>query len=320
MRIIYIGTLAPAIDGWWHDLIDTGSTHNTHVMALRGDVEKWDQASELRRCNPLMWHYPESRKVLLAERDAARSDTRLKSQFLSFRCNRPSGDENQMALTLSDWLAVEAREQGAREGRPIVGADLGGNRSWSAAVAWWPSGLVDAVAVAPGIPSLDDQERRDRAVPGSYRKLADLGLLRMAEGLRVVPPAQLWRMVLEQWGKPQFLIVDRFRLADLQDAVKNGARIEPRVTNWSEASADIRALRKYAKDGPMSVVPSAALLIAASLSVAQVKADTNGNFRMVKRSSNNASRDDVAMALTLAAGAFSRKPVRTGIRSLGHAG
>ena len=33
------------------------------------------------------------RKRLLVERDAARLDSRLKARFLSFRLNRPSGDE-----------------------------------------------------------------------------------------------------------------------------------------------------------------------------------------------------------------------------------
>ena len=37
----------------------------------------------------------------------------------------------------------------------------------------------------------------------------------------------------------------------------------------------------------------------------------------MKRGSNNMARDDVAQALTLGAGAFDRKPVNQGIRSLG---
>ena len=68
------------------------------------------------------------------------------------------------------------------EGRPIVGADLGGGRAWSAAVAVWRNGRVEALAVAPGIPDLPEQERRDRVPTGTYRKLLNTGALRVADG------------------------------------------------------------------------------------------------------------------------------------------
>ena len=49
----------------------------------------------------------------------------LKARFLSFRLNRPSGDESEVLLTVSDWERVIARDAPEREGRPIVGVDLG---------------------------------------------------------------------------------------------------------------------------------------------------------------------------------------------------
>ena len=79
------------------------------------------------------------------------------------------------------------------------------------------------------------------------------------------------------------------------------------MTRWSESSEDIRALRKMAKDGPLSVDPGSAPLLEASLAVASVKNDSSGNVRLQKRGSNNTSRDDVAAALTLGAGAHQRR-------------
>ena len=95
-------------------------------------------------------------------------DSRLKGRFLSFRLNLPSGDESEVLLTVTDWERVTAREVPEREGRPIVGVDLGGGRAWSAAVAVWGNGRVEARAVAPGLPDLEEQERRDRVAPGTY--------------------------------------------------------------------------------------------------------------------------------------------------------
>ena len=214
MKILYIGTWAPATSGWWHDLVADGSHGNTFVMARQGNVEKWDQASEIRRCNPLMWHYPESRRVLLQERNAAQADSRLAARFKSFRLNAPSQDESQTLLTVQDWQHVVAREPTEADGRPIVGIDCGGSRAWSAAVCVYPSGLIDAVAVSAGIPDIEAQERRDRVSPNTYAKLVDLGLLRTATGLRVPPISLLWETILERWGKPTNVVCDRFRLDD----------------------------------------------------------------------------------------------------------
>ena len=305
LRVVYIGTLAPATGGWWHDLIADGSNGSAYVQALEGDPNKWDQWGEIRRCNPLTAISADFRRKLLEERDAARRDSRLKARFLSYRLNVPTGDESTMLLTVDDWERMAARPVPDREGRPIVGVDLGGGRAWSAAVAVWKNGRVEALACAPGIPGLDEQERRDRVPKGTYKALVASGGLRVAEGLRVQPPSELWRAVRDVWGAPEVVICDRFRLGELQDCV-NGTPVVPRVSRWSEAAFDIRALRKLAADGPLTVAEPSRLLLAASLSVALVKNDDQGNVRLAKNGSNNTARDDAAAALVLVAGAYTR--------------
>ena len=320
MRTVFIGTLAPSMSGWWHDLIADGSGGTTYVQALQGKVEAWDTWAEIRRCNPLTAISSDFRKRLLVERDDARVDSRLKARFLSFRLNRPSGDESEVLLTVADWERVIARDVPEREGRPIVGVDLGGGRAWSAAVALYPNGRVEARAVAPGIPNIESQELRDRVPAGTYSKLYDMGQLEIAEGLRVQPPAAMWDLIRATWGKPQLIVLDRFRLAEFEDAVKRGARLEPRVSRWSESSFDIRSLRQMALDGPLAVDADSQALLATSLSQAMVKSDDAGNTRLVKKGNNNTSRDDVAQGLVLAAGALARKPETASVRSLGLVG
>ncbi len=307
LRVLYIGTLAPqGIPGtWWGDMIDAGSTGSVYVQALRGDVKKWDKASEIRRCNPLMWKYADSRKVLFDERDAARRDSRLRARFKSYRLNVPTSDSAVMLLKPEDWDSVLSRDVAQRTGQPIVGVDLGGGRSWSSAVALWPSGRIEAVAVCPGIPGLDAQEKRDRVPRGLYRSLAAGGRLRVAEGLRIPPVGMLVDMAVSEWGTPKVIISDRFRLPDLKDAIPP-CPLSPRVTRWSEAGADIRDLRKLALDGPLSCEPASRDLVTASLAVAMVRNDDQGNCRLVKKTSDNSARDDVAAALVLAAGALGR--------------
>ena len=80
MRTVFIGTLAPSMGGWWHDLIADGSNGSTYVQALQGKVEAWSTWAEIRRCNPLTAISGDFRKRLLVERDAARVDSRLKGK------------------------------------------------------------------------------------------------------------------------------------------------------------------------------------------------------------------------------------------------
>ena len=308
MKVVYIGTLAPAENGWWHDLIKAGSKDGVYVQALQGDPEKWDQWKEIKRCNPLTKISAAFRKRLLLERNEARGDSRLKARFLSYRLNVPSQDDERMLVDADDFKVMMNRETPEREGQPIVAIDLGGGRSWSAATAIWENGRVECLALAPGLPDLAGQEKRDHVAKGLYQRLCDKGLLTVDEGLRQQRPIALWDAVTEAWGYPCLVICDRFRLGELQDAIGNDAPVEPRVTQWSESSFDIRALRRGIGDGPFKVSEESQPLMIASLAVAHVKSDDAGNVRLVKRGSNNTSRDDVAAAFTLAAGAWERSP------------
>ena len=323
LKLILCGTLGPMATGaghWWWDLVHDGTKGRTHVQLFQGEAATWDKWPTIQKANPLIGLDAHTRKVILEERDAARGDSRLRARFQTYRLNRPSGDDSEVLLTVEDWKRVTAREVPEREGRPIVGIDLGGGRAFSAACALYSNGRVECKAVAPGIPDLEEQERRDRVSAGTYGKLYDLGQLEIAENLRVQPPAQLWDLIRATWGQPQLIVLDRFRLAEFEDAVGNKVKLEPRVSRWSEAAFDIRALRQMALDGPMAVDLDSQALLSTSLSTATIKADDAGSFRLVKKGTNNTARDDVAAALVLAAGALARKPEPPTVRSLGLVG
>ena len=305
LRVILLGTLAPSSAGWWHDLVKAGSTGSVYVQALRGDPAKWDSWAEIKRCNPLTAISSTFRAKLKQERDAARRDSRLKARFLSYRLNVPSGDESTMLLTVDDYEAMTSRAVPERVGRPIVAVDLGSSRAFSAAVSLYENGRVEARALCPGLPSIEDQERRDLVPAGTYQSLCDAGVLVPAVGLRVPPAKLLVTLIKETWGTPSSRICDRFRLADLYDAGVP-CRVIPRVTRWSESAADIRSLRAHVKDGPFSISPDSRSLLQASLSVATVRSDDAGSVRLIKKGTNNTSRDDIAQALVLASGLFER--------------
>ena len=310
LRVVLIGTLAPAVSGFWHDLVDAGSNRTTYVQSLKGNPKKWDQWSEIRKANPLTAISAPFRAKLIEERDAAKRDSRLKARFLSYRLNVPTGDESTMLLTVEDFESMAKRAVPPRIGKPLVAVDLGGSRAWSAALALYQNGRLEARALAPGLPTISAQEDRDLVPRGTYERLRASGTLHIAEGLRVPKVSTLIEIITSTWGRPASIICDRFRLDELRDS---GVRCQvvPRVTRWSESSFDIRSLRSKVKDGPFAVEAGSRSLLAASLAVAMVKNDDAGSVRLIKRDTNNTARDDVAAALTLAAGAFVRSVERT---------
>ena len=314
LKVVMIGTLGPMATQsghWWYDLIHAGTTGSTYVSFYQGDLDTWDKWATIRKANPLIGLDAHTRKVVLEERDNARKDSRLRARFLTYRLNIPSQDSAAMLLSVDDWRKIRRREVPEREGRPVVALDVGENRSWCAAVAMFSNGRTEARALAPGLPSLSEQERRDHVPKGSYTRLHEAGILELAEGLHVPPPAQLWAMVRDTWGKPREIVCDRFKLKHLEDVIKN-VKIDARVSQWSSASYDVHSLRKLARDGPLSVDVESRPLVEASLGVAMVENDRSGSCRMVKRGTHNEARDDIAYALHLIAGLYERQPFSKG--------
>ena len=310
-RLVLIGTRALAENGsWWPSMLDGGSGPGTHVTVLSApDDEPWDSWHTIRRVNPLVMHNASLRGTILRERDDARRDPSQRPAFEAYRLNRQVEVYKDMLVSADAWRRVEARPVPEREGRPIVGLDLGAERSWSAAWAAWPNGRSEAYAVCPGIPDLAERERQDAQPRGLYRKLEADGVLIVDDGVRVSRPATLIAHLVEVGINPKVIYADRFVIGSLKDAVAGRWPVVPRVTRWSEATEDISGLRRLVADGPLSIAPECRALARVGLSQAVVHSDDQGSVRLAKRR-HGRSRDDVAVGATLACGAMARQLAR----------
>ena len=278
----------------------------THVTVLTApDSEPWDAWSTIRRVNPLVMHNEALRKTILRERDDARRDESQRPAFEAYRLNRQVEVYKDMLILADAWRRVEARPVPEREGRPLVGLDLGAERSWSAAWAVWPNGRSECYAVCPGIPDLAERERQDAMPRGLYRKLHDDGVLLVDEGLRVSRPATLIDHRVGIGIKPETIYCDRFALGTLKDAVAGRWPIVDRVARWSDATEDISGFRRLVADGPLSIAEESRALARVGLSQAVVHSDDQGSVRLAKRR-HGRSRDDVAASGVLACGALAR--------------
>ena len=322
-RLVLIGTRAPAeIDGWWPSLLDGGSGPGTHITVMAApDEAPWDAWATIRAANPLVMHNPSLRKTILRERDDARRDESQRPAFKAYRLNMHIEVYKSMLIGADKWRRVEDRAVPPRQGKPLVGIDLGAERSWSAAWAIWENGRSECYALCPGIPDLAAREKADSVSGGLYRHLYEQGVLLIDEGLRVSRPSTLIDHLVELGIEPSTIYCDRFIIGSLKDTVAGRWPVVDRVARWSSATEDITGFRRLVEDGPLSVAEHCRDLARVGLSQAVIHSDDQGSVRLAKRR-HGASRDDVAAAGVLACGALARilaRPSRPRFRYLGAA-
>ena len=244
--VVAVGTLAPAqLTGpasFWPSFVAAGNTDGRHVSLLQADPEKWTDFDEVLRVNPVSAINPHLRRTLEREHAAALSSERAARPFKQYRLNIPGeAVETQPLVTSAEWARVCARPVPECEGSPIVGVDLGGSRSWSAAAAIWPSGRVESWALAPGVPTLSEQEREDQVSEGAYVELARSGGLAVDDA-HAVPDIGLLLSRIWDW-EPTVLVSDPYRAAELHHSVAGRVRIVERARGGGESTSNVQALR-----------------------------------------------------------------------------
>ena len=305
-RALWIGTRPPSKSHPFARIL-AGDLGYCQTHAAGKDDPPYQRRTWLK-ANPGLGHLPDLEKRIRKDAAEAKRDEAALQEFRAMRLNMGVSEVlESVLLSVPDWQRVCARPVPERDGRPIVGIDLGGGRAWSACVGLWPNGRAEATAVANGEVPIDVQERRDRVPVATYSKLFDAGLV-TTDGARRVPRVEAVLDRIRGWA-PQVIVCDRFRLDDLMDA-KPPCPVVPRRLMPSEWDADIRALRRFAADGPLSCSVASRPLVEASLSVSEVRTDESGITKLIKRGSHNQARDDISAALALACGALARMPSR----------
>ena len=131
-------------------------------------------------------------------------------------------------------------------------------------------------------------------------------------GRRVSDPAALLREVLDRWGRPVAVVCDRWRVAELRQALEGvgfpiAAMVE-RGMGYRDGGQDVRDFRAAVLAD--KVRPSRSLLLRAALSEARVTTDPSGNAKLAKGAQGGRrlrARDDAAAAAILAVSAGFRR-------------
>ena len=154
-----------------------------------------------------------------------------------------------MLIDLEAWKRCETDALPARTGPYVLGLDLGQSGALTAAAAYWPvTGRLEAVACVGGIPDLRVRGRRDN-VGGLYETMARRGELLVHAGLRVPDYGEFVRQVVDRWGAPSAIVADRYKEAELRDALdagrmRRGLPLVTRGQGWRDGGEDVRRFRR----------------------------------------------------------------------------
>lgn len=241
--------------------------------------------------------------VAQARRAIARGGSALSSFRNLNRNERVSSESRSVLCTVDEWLGAEVSPDDLpeRAGPCVLGVDLGGSRSMSAAAFYWPeTGRLEAVGTFPGSPSLADRGAAD-GVGDRYSQMHDRGELTVLGEATVPPGPWLAEVVRRLDGvQPACVVGDRFRHAEFSEAMQAaGLSRVPfiwRGFGWKDGSEDIERFRRALFDGEICVAPS--MLLRSAFSDAITLVDPANNHKLAK--ARSLGRIDAAAASVLA--------------------
>ena len=252
--------------------------------------------------------------VAQAQRAIARGGSAL-SSFLNLNRNeRVSTEDRSCLITVAEWLAAEVDpdQLPPRDGPCVLGVDLGGSRSMSAAAFYWPqTGRLEALGTFPGNPGLLDRGAAD-GVGERYVEMHRRGELTV-KGAATVPIGPWLAEIATKAAGAQIaaIVGDRFRNAEFQEGLAAAGINTPfvwRGFGWKEGAADVERFRRALFDGMVKTVPS--LLLRAAFADAITLVDPAGNHKLAKGRSTG--RIDAAAAAILAVAEGARMVARPG--------
>ena len=306
-RLVALGTKPIGNQHWFSQLLDGGADYSQSHHAAKDD-DPFDPAV-WAKANPSLPYMPTLAKVINREAERAKAQPDVLPQFEAYRLNKGVSDTAESLLLSADvW---ERAEGNAPVGlRYCLGLDLGSNAAQSAAAGFWPdSGRLDCFAVFPSTPNLIERGRMD-GVQGLYVKMHERNEL-LTLGTHTSDISGLLRTVLERWGIPDSITIDRWREADLREALDvvefPYIQIVVRGQGFKDGSEDVRLMRRAVLDG--KVTPVVSLLLRNAMSEARVVTDAAGNSKLAKQTEGGRrlrARDDAAAAAILAISAGSR--------------
>ena len=239
----------------------------------------------------------EARRVLASPPD--------QSSFRAFDLNLPQDPARELICSPEDWRRCLVEDLPARGGGVVLGFDLGGSSSMTAAAALWPAtGRMEAWGAFPDTPDLAERGRKD-GVGAAYVRMSERGELRVYAG-RVTPVAAFLGDVSAALEGERILAAgaDRYRRAEALEALEAAGLTWPMVWRGQGAAAtadgshDVRAFQRRVLEG--RIAASESLLMARAILDSAIRYDATGNPALDKGRAKG--RIDALSAAVIACG------------------
>jgi phage terminase large subunit-like protein len=235
-----------------------------------------------------------------ARRAIARGGNSLSTFRLYNRNERISGETRDVLLTVDEWQNCETESLPPRQGSVVVGIDLGGSASMTAAAFFWPeTGRLEALGWFPSQPALLDRGQRD-GVGDRYSQMSSRGELTTL-GAQTVPVAPWLSEVMRHVEGETIaaLVMDRYKQAELGQAIDQAGIRAPLVWRgfgFKDGNEDCERFRRSCFDGQVRAAPS--LLLRSAFADAVCLRDPANNIKLAK--ARSLGRIDAASASVLA--------------------
>ena len=307
-RMIAIGTRPVGDASWFGRMLAGGCDYAQSHEASENDPPF--QRRTWAKANPSLSIMPDLETRIRKEADEARKDSSLLAGFRALRLNMGTEDTEVATLLSADtWQRIEGEAE--RRGPYALGIDLGGSAAMSAASAYWPDTFAfDGFAVFGDMPDLRERGLRD-GVGRRYLDMKTRNEIILAPG-RVPDIKVLLGEVLARWGPPAGIVADRWKAAELQDALEAArfpmATLLYRGQGYRDGGEDVRDFRSAVLQG--RVIPGRSLLMRSAIGEARVVGDCAGNWKLSKQSEGGRrlrARDDAAASAILAVAAGERQ-------------
>ena len=231
------------------------------------------------------------------------------SSFRAFDLNQRLDPSREMICSVAEWTRVVSSSPPGAGGPVVIGIDLGGSASMTAACIWWlQTGLIEVYGAFPETPNLADRGFAD-GVGGRYELMKGAGELRTYPGL-VTPVGQFIQFLAHRVAGCQVVRAgaDRYRQAEMLQALNDAKVSWPMVWRGqgaaptADGSADVRAFQRAVLGETFRCRPS--LLMESAIADSAVRRDELGNPGLSK--SRARGRIDSLSAAVIAAGLAER--------------
>ena len=286
-RLLVIGTRPRSdLHFFARMLASPSETRYTQIHAAT-DLDAFADPVQWQLANPGLIYSPDLRAAIQSESKDAANDPGLLASFRALRLNGgiSETDNEDLLVEPSLWKSLLEQDERPPTGPRIWGLDLGSSQAMSAVSCCWGSGRVENLAVFGAEPDLVSRALRDGC--GSLYEAAHAAGELLVSRKRVPDIRQLFEEAQARWGRPDKILIDRWRASELADAIDDiswqSIPLITRGMGYRDGAEDVRGFRKACAEHLISPVKPSILLTGA-LSEAVVTTDPAGNSKLAKGS------------------------------------